>query len=259
MGDEVLAAASERDDVRVVGTVSRNESVGRGHDDVQTVQPEEFGTLLADERPDAVVDFTTPEATVGYAGTCAEHGVAFVTGTTGLDEQQAVAVRAAGETIPVLSASNFSRGVAALRRAVAAAVTAVPGYDVEVTETHHNSKRDAPSGTAETLVSEIETARPDLDTRQHGREGVTPRSAGEIGIHARRAGSVTGEHEVLLAGEDNVLSLTHRAGSRRVFAAGALDAAVWLAGRDAGTYEFDDVLDETPTNAAPATNGGDPR
>ncbi len=266
MGGEVIAAATERSDVRVVGAVNRSsvEEV----DGVEVSQPAAFSTLLstaADHENTVVVDFTAPSATVDYASEAADHGVAFVTGTTGFDEDDETALQEASEAVPLLRASNFSRGIAALRRVVTAAVRAVPGYDVEVTETHHDGKRDAPSGTAETIVEDIEAERSDLETRQHGRSGFAPRESTEVGVHARRAGDISGEHEVLLAGDDNVLSLTHRAGSRRVFAAGALDAAVWLAGRDAGLYAFDDVLDTAAgveedavsENTTTADDGGD--
>jgi len=250
MGRELLAAAADREPT-VAGATSRTGETVAG---VSTAPPDAL-TRLAREAPSptVVVDFTAPQATTAYAETAAEAGVAFLSGTTGLSEADHAALASAGERVPVLWASNFSRGVAALRRAVTAAVDTLPGYDVEVTETHHDGKRDAPSGTAETLLRDIEDARPDLSDRAHGREGATPRSATEIGVHARRAGDVAGEHEVLLAGEDNVVELTHRAGSRRVFAAGALDAAAWLAGRDPGVYEFGDVLD---TDEPAAESGG---
>ncbi len=119
-----------------------------------------------------------------------------------------------------------------------------------MTETHHDGKTDAPSGTALSLVGDVEAERDDLTTRTYGREGEAPRSTDEIGVHARRAGDVAGHHEVLFAGNDETLSLTHRAGDRGVFAAGALDAAVWLAtpdddptaNRPADRYEFSEVL-----------------
>ena len=240
MGRELLAAADDRA-LTVAGATSRTAETVAG---VSTAPPDALGRLAREApSPTVVVDFTAPQATTAYAETAAEVGAAFLTGTTGLSDDDHATLTQVGERVPVLWASNFSRGVAALRRAVTAAVRALPGYDVEVTETHHDGKRDAPSGTAETLVEDIEDARPDLSERVHGREGVAPRSTGEIGVHARRAGDVAGEHEVLLAGDDNVVELTHRAGSRRVFAAGALDAAAWLAGRDPGRYAFEDVLD----------------
>jgi 4-hydroxy-tetrahydrodipicolinate reductase len=139
-------------------------------------------------------------------------------------------------------------------------VAALPDFDVEVTETHHNGKRDAPSGTANAVLADVEAARSPAaadegdagdggageggSTRVHGREGVQPRETGEIGVHARRAGGIPGEHEVLLGGPHEYLSLEHAALDRGVFAAGALDAAAWLAGRDPGWYDFGAVIDD---------------
>jgi 4-hydroxy-tetrahydrodipicolinate reductase len=172
----------------------------------------------------------------------AAEAVPAVVGTTGFDETQRQSLEAAAENVPVLIASNFSRGIQALRQAVRTAVDALPEYDIEVTETHHNRKRDAPSGTAKTLLDAIDDIRGD-SPRVHGRNGEQPREVGEIGVHARRAGGIHGEHEVMLADNDEVLTLTHRAESRRVFAAGALDAAVWLAGQRPGIYSFRDALE----------------
>ena len=200
-----------------------------------------FADGLAAQDPDVVVDFTGPDSAVEYVETAAAAGVPVVTGTTGFDEDQLAALEAAGEQVPVLLGANFARGIQALLGAVERAVEALPEYDVELTETHHNGKRDAPSGTADVILSEIEATRGDSGERVYGREGVAPREDGEIGVHARRAGDVTGEHEVLLAGNQEVLSLTHRAGSRSVFAAGALDAAAWLVAQPAGFYRFADV------------------
>ena len=195
-----------------------------------------------DEDADAVVDFTVPGATREHADVIAEAGVPYVVGTTGFDESGMEALRAASESTPVLKASNFARGVRALLRVVEAGVEALPDYDVELTETHHNGKRDAPSGTANTILDVVDSAREAELERTHGREGDHPREDSEVGVHVRRAGTVRGEHELLLAGNDEVLTLTHRAESRRVFAAGAVDAAEWLPGQDPGWYGFDDVL-----------------
>jgi len=244
MGEELIDAAGDRPDVLVVAAVSRTPGSVTAEAAVGTHLD---ATLADEEHVDAVVDFTAPEATAEYASIAADHGVAFVTGTTGLaghDADPVGALDAASESVPVLHASNFSRGIAALRGAVREAAASLPGYDVEVTETHHNGKCDAPSGTALTLVEDVETERPDLTDRQHGREGEQPREADEIGVHARRAGDVTGEHEVLFAGNREALSLSHSAGDRGVFAEGALDAAVALAGRDPGRYAFGDLLQD---------------
>jgi len=241
MGRAVLSAARERDDVTISFAVNRNPDDGAVAG-VALEPASEFAALLARHEPHAVVDFTGPESSVEYVEACADAGVAAVVGTTGFDDEQTEALRAAGERTPVLVAANFSRGVQALLEAVASAVDRLPGYDVELTETHHNAKRDAPSGTANTVLDRIDEVRGEAAERVHGRNGEAPRNEGEIGVHARRAGAIHGEHEVLVAGNDEVLSVTHRAESRGVFAAGALDAAVWLAGRDAGWYEFADVV-----------------
>ncbi|MFB6132957.1 MAG: 4-hydroxy-tetrahydrodipicolinate reductase [Halanaeroarchaeum sp.] len=204
----------------------------------------EFEALLADRDPDVVVDFSAPTASVEYATAAAAAGVPIVVGTTGFADDQRETLRAAGDDTAVLVGANFARGVQALLSAVEAAVSALPAYDVELTETHHNGKRDAPSGTANVILDRIDEARDRESTRVHGREGVAPRESDEIGVHARRAGDVTGEHEVLIAGNSEMLSLVHRAGSREVFAEGALDAAAWLVAQDPGYYRFADIADQ---------------
>jgi 4-hydroxy-tetrahydrodipicolinate reductase len=242
MGRAVLAAAADREDCEVVFAVNRS-PVAEPIAGVDVAEADAFETLLSSQEPDVVVDFTGPESARRYATACGDHGVAFVTGTTGFDEAGLAALETASESTALLKAANFSRGVAALRLAVREATAALPAADIEVTETHHNGKRDAPSGTANTLLEDIEAVREDLTERVHGRAGEAPRSPGEIGVHARRAGDIAGEHEVLLAGSNETLSLTHRAGDRSIFAEGALDAAEWLAGREAGRYDFFDVIE----------------
>ena len=242
MGREVLAAAADREHCTVAFAVNRS-PVDELISGVVIESTDNFGELLADHDPDVVVDFTGPESAVEYAEACAETGVGLVTGTTGFDENGIAELRYASESTAVLKASNFSRGVAALRLAVQEATAALPEADIELTETHHNAKRDAPSGTAKTLLADIEDVREDLSERVHGRAGDAPRSTDEIGVHARRAGDVAGEHEVLIGGKNETLSLTHRAGDRSIFAEGALDAAQWLADREAGWYDFFEVID----------------
>ncbi|CQH50078.1 4-hydroxy-tetrahydrodipicolinate reductase [Halobacterium hubeiense] len=235
MGREVREEAAERG-VEVAFATTR--------DPGSDLDPAgEFASLVEAENPDAVVDFTVPEASVEYVTACAAAGVPIVVGTTGFDDDQLDALRDAGSDAPVLLGANFSRGIQALLDVVEQAVGSLPEYDVEVTETHHNGKRDAPSGTANVLLDRIEDERDDSE-RVHGRVGDQPREEGEIGVHARRAGDVTGEHEALLAGNGEVLELTHRAGDRSVFAAGALDTAAWLADQPADFYRFEEVASE---------------
>ncbi|QLG50279.1 4-hydroxy-tetrahydrodipicolinate reductase [Natrinema halophilum] len=242
MGREVIAAATSHVDCEVVFAVNRNPT-DEAVDGIEIESASEFDSLLVDREPTVVIDFTGPESAVEYAEGCADAGVAFVTGTTGFDDDGREALEAASEDVAVLHAPNFARGVQALLNVVGEAVRNLPGYDVELVETHHNAKRDAPSGTANRLLSEIE-ANGNFTERTHGRDGEAPREEGEIGVHALRAGDITGEHEILLAGNHEEVRLTHRAEDRGVFAAGAVDAAIWIAGQKAGSYDFADVIAE---------------
>jgi 4-hydroxy-tetrahydrodipicolinate reductase len=234
-GSEIVAEASGRG--HDVDGIARSED---SIDDVRVHTSDALPELLEDA--DAVIDFTVPDATRGYAEFVAEAGVPYVVGTTGFNEGGIDALREASESTAVLKASNFAKGVQALMQVVEAGVEALPDYDIELTETHHNGKRDAPSGTANTVLDVIDDAREEELDRTHGREGEHLREESEVGVHVRRAGNVRGEHEVMLAGNDEVITLTHRAESRRVFAAGAVDAAEWLAGKEPGWYDFEDAL-----------------
>jgi 4-hydroxy-tetrahydrodipicolinate reductase len=239
MGRTVIETAADRDELQVaVGfDVADVDEV----DGVPVVDAESVADGLDEYDPEVVVDFTVPEATVALADVCAAAGVGLVVGTTGFADEQLAALDSAAESVPVLKAANFSRGIQALLRTVREAVGALDGYDLELLETHHNAKVDAPSGTARTI---LETVQEERDVRPvYGREGHAPREDDEIGVFARRAGDIRGEHELVLAGNDEVLSLSHRSEDRAVFAAGALDAAAWVAGQEPGRYEFGEVVD----------------
>jgi 4-hydroxy-tetrahydrodipicolinate reductase len=241
MGRTVVETAGDRDDVEVAFGVDVDADADAG---VPLVAPDDVADAVREHDPAAIVDFTVPESTATLAEVCAAEGVALVVGTTGLEESHLSVVQEASDATPVLKATNFSRGIQGLLRALGPALEALPGYDLELLETHHNGKRDAPSGTAKTILETVAEHR-DFEA-VYGREGVQPREAGEgeVGVLVRRAGNVRGEHEVILADNDEVLTLTHRAEDRAVFAEGALDAAVWLAGRDPGWYTFGDVIDD---------------
>ncbi len=234
-GREIVAEATDRGH-DVIGIASEDGTVG----DVPVRPAGELPSTL--EEVDAVIDFSVPEAAREHVATAAEAGVPYVVGTTGFDEAGIEAMETASETIPVLKASNFARGVQTLLRLVEAGVEALPEYDIELTETHHSGKRDAPSGTANTILDVVDDAREEVLDRTHGRHGEHRREDSEVGVHVRRAGTVRGEHELMLAGNDEILTIAHRAESRRVFAAGAVDAAEWLADREPGRYEFGDVV-----------------
>ncbi|MEF8813157.1 MAG: 4-hydroxy-tetrahydrodipicolinate reductase [Halovenus sp.] len=238
MGRTIVETAADRDDITVVAGIDVDTAVDLP---VPLSTPDAMAETLAEYEPDGVVDFTVPAATIEVGRACAETGVGLVVGTTGFEDDDLAVLDEVSTAVPVLKATNFSRGIQALLRALGPALEALPGYDVEVLETHHNAKRDAPSGTAGTILDEIDRYR-EFDTVP-GRDGIQPREDNEVGMLVRRAGDIRGEHEVVLAGNDEVLTLTHRAEDRAVFAAGALDATVWLAGRDPGWYDFADVVD----------------
>lgn len=191
------------------------------------------------------IEFSSPEGAVQVAELCAERGVPLVSGSTGLGADAEARVRAAGERIALLRASNFSLGLLALRRALAAVLAAVPkAWDVEIEERHHRMKKDSPSGTALTLARDVLAARGlGPEALRHGREGAAgPRPAGEVGMHALRGGTWVGDHTVLLAGEGETLELRHVVQDRAAFAHGALAAARFVATAAPGTYGLEDLL-----------------
>ncbi|EMA13157.1 4-hydroxy-tetrahydrodipicolinate reductase [Haloarcula marismortui] len=236
MGGTVIEAATDSE-VVVGFATSDTDTV----DDVPVVHPAEAAAALREYDVDVVVDFAVPKGALTVAEACVEAGVPMVVGTTGFDEDGLARLQDASEEIPLLKATNFSQGIQVLQRLISEAVGTLDDYDLELMETHHNRKVDAPSGTASSILDVIQEER-DVEP-VYGREGHAPREDDEIGVFARRAGDVRGEHELVLAGNDEVLSLSHRAEDRGVFAAGALDAAAWLVGRDSGWYEFGDVVD----------------
>jgi 4-hydroxy-tetrahydrodipicolinate reductase len=173
------------------------------------------------------VDFTAPEACVHFAAACARAQVPFVTGTTGLSDVQRAQVAAAAKKIPVFSAPNFSRGVAVLTWLAADAAKRLADFDAAVVETHHKGKLDAPSGTALRLAQAV-------------REGRA--SDEKVETLSLRLSDVVGDHELILAGPFERLTLSHHAESRDVFARGALEAALWLVKKKPGLYDMRDLL-----------------
>jgi 4-hydroxy-tetrahydrodipicolinate reductase len=195
---------------------------------------------------DVLIDFSTPEASMRRLAECVKLKTAAVLCTTGLGDAEHQKIREASRKIAVLQASNTSVGVAALMRAVPDLARLLgDAYDIEIVETHHRGKKDAPSGTAVSLAERLaaETGRAWPADFTFGRKGKTGgRGAVEIGIHAVRAGGVIGEHSVIFASDDDVITVTHRAGSRDLFARGALRAAAFAAKAEPGLYGMNNVL-----------------
>lgn len=195
---------------------------------------------------DVIVDFSNAAALEAVAGYVRRTGAALVSGTTGYSAAQMETLHALGTQAPVLHSGNYSIGVAALRHLVAMAARELPGFDVEICETHHNKKADAPSGTANMLLDAVTSAKEPTDAPWHpvfGRRGMCgAREATEIGMHSLRGGTVAGTHTVSFFGPSEELSLTHRAESREIFVNGALAAVQRLVGRPAGVYTFDEIM-----------------
>jgi 4-hydroxy-tetrahydrodipicolinate reductase len=195
---------------------------------------------------DTVIDFSSHHFTNELLSECLKQKKGLVIGTTGHTDEELSAIRDASKKLPVVFASNFSVGVNTLFWLTRKAAELLgDAFDLEVIEMHHRMKKDAPSGTARTLVEILADARGlsyDKDSR-HGRFGdVGARTPKEIGVHALRGGDVVGDHTVVFANVGERVELTHKASSRDTFANGSVRAAVWLAGKPAGLYDMQDVL-----------------
>ena len=191
---------------------------------------------------DLAIDFSNRDALPHVLAYVRRTGAALLSGTTGFSAAELDELRALGKTSRVVHSANYSLGVAVLRRVTAEAARALVGWDVEIVETHHNQKADAPSGTAKMLLAAVDPAG--KAPVAYGREGmVGARPAGEVGMHSLRGGTVAGTHDVHFFGPDEELCLTHRATSRQIFVNGAVACAGRLLARqESGFYTFDQLM-----------------
>ncbi|MGJ3231950.1 MAG: 4-hydroxy-tetrahydrodipicolinate reductase [Oceanicaulis sp.] len=254
LGRTIAAQLIARADTALTGGMVSSDSVHLGADLGEIAGKGYLGRTVsvsleeAGEGADLFIDVTAPQVTAAIASRLAEAGgPGLVTGVTGLDDAQQKALETAAQTIPVLQASNFSLGVAVLERLVAEAARALnpDQFDLEIVETHHKHKADAPSGTALTLGKAAARARgADFDKAaqfDRPRSGGS-RPLGTIGFAALRGGGVVGEHEARFLSSLEEVSIGHRAFDRTIFARGAIEAALWLKGREPGFYTMQDVL-----------------
>ncbi len=195
---------------------------------------------------DVVIDFSSHDATVGVAALCAAQGKSLVIGTTGHSDAEKLQIKGHIAKIPVVWSANYSTGVNTLFWLTRKAAEILgPGFDLEIVEMHHRTKKDAPSGTAATLAEILAGVRRQqlAEVLRHGRKGIVgERTDAEIGMHALRGGDVVGDHTVIFAANGERLELTHKASSRDTFANGALRAAQWVVGQKPGLYDMQDVL-----------------
>ena len=253
MGRLLLRTILENEACRLSGGVAQPRSTVINHDLGSLAGLEPTGTLasrdarLLFEESDAVIEFTSPEATVHHAGLAAAAGRAHVIGTTGLTATQKEAIGRAAERAPIVLAANMSLGVTLLTALVEQVARALDAeWDIEILEMHHRLQEDAPSGTALALGDAAARGRgaalPDIAAE--ARAGITgPRKAGQVGFASLRGGDVVGEHKVIFAGAGERIELAHLATDRGIFARGAVKAAMWAAGgRNPGLYGIGDVL-----------------
>jgi 4-hydroxy-tetrahydrodipicolinate reductase len=221
-----IAARFDRPEMTVSGYVSRDDALAAS---------------------DVIIDFTLPEATVALARAAAAKGVALVIGSTGLSGEDKAALAEAARSTVIVQSGNFSLGLNVLMGLVreAAAKLGPQAWDIEVFEAHHRRKIDAPSGTALMLGQAAAEGRGvGLDSvGVRARDGITgAREEGTIGFSVLRGGGIVGEHSVTFAGEEEILTFSHSARDRALFARGAVEAAVWARGRAPGLYDMQDVL-----------------
>ncbi len=225
MGMLVIKCASEYN-CEVITTINRD-----------TKLPFEFSQI-----PDICIDFSAPEALLNLCNYARENNIPILSGTTGLNEKQYDYLKEFSKTIPILHASNFSIGIFFLKKLVKIATESLPkDFDIEIIERHHSKKKDAPSGTAMSLLETVKSVK--LCNALFGRCGTGERIEGDICLHSVRGGDIVGEHEVMFAGNGERLELIHRATNREIFARGALYAAKYFINiHKPGLYELSDIL-----------------
>ncbi len=252
MGRMVVRAIHEGRGQALAGALEREDSPWLGHDPGALAGCPASGLSIVDDplplllNADAIIDFSSPAATVELAALAAQARIAHVIGTTGLTEEDLDKIDAAARHAAIVRSGNMSLGVnllAALTRRAAAALG--DEYDIEIVEMHHRMKVDAPSGTA-LMLGEAAAAARGIALKTHsarGRDGVTgPRRKGDIGFASLRGGTVVGDHSVIFAGDSERVVLSHHAEDRSLFARGAIKAALWAHGRKPGLYSMADVL-----------------
>ena len=249
MGRRIIALAIESGRFEIVGAVEKEGNPESGKDAGLVAGTERLNIMIGSSRPakaDVAIDFSLPEAADETLQHCTTAGIPLVMGTTGLAPAQHEAIKEAAGKIPILYGTNMSVGMNVLF-ALAGKAAAMLGedYDIEIVEQHHRFKKDAPSGSALTLAQSIckSTNRPYPDSLIHGRSGKEAlRKKGEIGMHAVRAGDITGIHSVIYGALGETVTLNHTAHSRDTLVRGALRAAEWLLDKPPALYSMADVL-----------------
>ncbi len=239
MGMTIGAIVQKDPDMELVGGVDVQTGEVYG---APVVTSDKFGELLAEKKPDVVIDFTVAGASVVNIPIAAAAGSAIILGTTGLtpEQREVIDTAIAKGNVPAVISSNYSIGMNILWLLVKEAAQRLGDYDIEVTEAHHRYKKDAPSGTAKTI---LEILQKEVGPREevYGRVGMKERG-NEIGVHVIRGGDIVGDHSVIFTSNHETVTLSHQAYDRGVFAEGAVRATKWLVGKKPAIYGMKEVL-----------------
>ncbi len=233
MGRNICGCIGERKDCRVIAGIDRNTDSDYDFPIFETAEQ-------LPVKPDVIIDFSHPSSLDGLLSYCVGQNVPLVIGSTGYSDEQIASIRRASECVPVFFTFNMSIGVNLLVQLVKKAACVLgEEFDVEIIEKHHNQKIDSPSGTAIMLANAVNEARDETMHYVYDRHSTrAKREKTEIGIHSVRGGTIVGEHDVVFAGRDEVITLSHSAASKTVFAEGAVNAAVFITGKNPGLYDM---------------------
>lgn len=236
MGQEVLNAINNNDNFEVLNGVDIKEN----HDYIFSVYT---NTDEIKEKPDVIIDFSVPVATMKILEYAKENNVPIVIATTSLSEEEKQKIKEYSKTIPIFQSANMSYDINLMKKVVAEVAKNLNQTDIEIVETHHNRKIDSPSGTALLLADSINNALDNKMEYNFNRfQNREKRKKNEIGFSSIRGGNIVGEHTVIFFGENESFEITHKAYSRGVFAEGALKGAEYIVGKENGYYSMDDII-----------------
>ena len=244
MGNNLINSALSSNNVELVGVFDVKDidpsfiNKNQIQENVFTTREESF------EKADIVIDFTTPKALFNFTEAAVSNNTGLVIGTTGLDESHFNLLKQTSNSTKVFYAPNMSYGVNTFFEIARKAAKHLKEFDIEIIETHHRHKKDAPSGTAlklgEEIVAELGLSKSNFNFKRQDQEG--QRKENEIGFSSIRGGNIPGEHTVIFHGDNESIELTHKAHNRKIFSDGAIQAAVWLSSKEKGFYTFKDMI-----------------
>ncbi len=244
MGNNLINSALSNNNVELVGVFDVNDidpsfiNKNQIQENVFTTREESF------EKADIVIDFTTPKALFNFTESAVSNNTGLVIGTTGLDESHFNLLKQTSNSTKVFYAPNMSYGVNTFFEIARKAAKHLKNFDIEIIETHHRYKKDAPSGTAlklgEEIVKELGLSKSNFNFKRQVQE--SQRKENEIGFSSIRGGNIPGEHTVIFHGDNESIELTHKAHNRKIFSDGAIQSAVWLSSKEKGFYTFKDMI-----------------